>query len=409
MMQAVKQLQLPIYMDYSATTPVDPRVAEKMIPYLTEKFGNPASRSHAFGWTADEAVELARTQVAALVNADPKEIVWTSGATESNNLAIKGTAHFYQGKGKHIVTMRIEHKAVLDTVRELEREGFSATYLDPEPNGLLDLEKLKAALRPDTVLLSVMLVNNEIGVIQDIVAMGDICRERGILFHVDAAQATGKVAIDLQKLKVDLMSFSAHKTYGPKGIGALYVRRKPRVRIEAQMHGGGHERGMRSGTLATHQIVGMGEAFRIAKEEMAEENERIRALRDRLLNGLKEMEEVHVNGDMTHRVPHNLNLSFNFVEGESLIMAVKDVAVSSGSACTSASLEPSYVLRALGRSDELAHSSIRFSIGRFTTVEEVDYVIELLHSKIGKLRALSPLWEMYKDGIDLNTVQWAAH
>ncbi|MDD2685260.1 MAG: IscS subfamily cysteine desulfurase [Gallionella sp.] len=408
-MQAVKQLQLPIYMDYSATTPVDPRVAEKMIPYLTEKFGNPASRSHAFGWAADEAVELARTHVAALVNADPKEIVWTSGATESNNLAIKGAAHFYQGKGKHIVTMRIEHKAVLDTVRELEREGFSATYLDPEPNGLLDLEKLKAALRPDTVLLSVMLVNNEIGVIQDIVAMGDICRERGILFHVDAAQATGKVAIDLQKLKVDLMSFSAHKTYGPKGIGALYVRRKPRVRIEAQMHGGGHERGMRSGTLATHQIVGMGEAFRIAKEEMAEENERIRALRDRLLNGLKEMEEVHVNGDMTHRVPHNLNLSFNFVEGESLIMAVKDVAVSSGSACTSASLEPSYVLRALGRSDELAHSSIRFSIGRFTTEEEVDYVIELLHSKIGKLRALSPLWEMYKDGIDLNTVQWAAH
>ncbi|HXU93227.1 MAG TPA: IscS subfamily cysteine desulfurase [Gallionella sp.] len=402
-------MKLPIYMDYSATTPVDPRVAEKMIPYLTEKFGNPASRSHAFGWEADEAVELARAQVAALVNADPKEIVWTSGATESNNLAIKGTAHFYQGKGKHVVTMRIEHKAVLDTVRELEREGFEATYLDPEPSGLLDLEKFKASLRPDTILVSVMLVNNEIGVIQDIAAIGEICREKGILFHVDAAQATGKVEIDLQKLKVDLMSFSAHKTYGPKGIGALYVRRKPRVRLEAQMHGGGHERGMRSGTLATHQIVGMGEAFRIAKEEMAQENERIRMLRDRLLNGLKSMEEVHINGDMEHRVPHNLNLSFNFVEGESLIMAIKDVAVSSGSACTSASLEPSYVLRALGRSDELAHSSIRFTVGRFTTVEEVDYVIALLNDKIGKLRELSPLWDMYKEGIDLNTVQWAAH
>ncbi|HEX5339107.1 MAG TPA: IscS subfamily cysteine desulfurase [Gallionella sp.] len=402
-------MKLPIYMDYSATTPVDPRVAEKMIPYLTEKFGNPASRSHAFGWEADEAVEQARAQVAALVNADPKEIVWTSGATESNNLAIKGAAHFYQGKGKHIVTMRIEHKAVIDTVRELEREGFSATYLDPEPSGLLDLEKFKAALRPDTVLVSIMFVNNEIGVVQDIAALGEICRERGILFHVDAAQATGKVDIDLQQLKVDLMSFSAHKTYGPKGIGALYVRRKPRVRLEAQMHGGGHERGMRSGTLATHQIVGMGEAFRIAKEEMAQENERVRMLRDRLLKGLMTMEEVHINGDMEHRVPHNLNLSFNFVEGESLIMAIKDVAVSSGSACTSASLEPSYVLRALGRSDELAHSSIRFSVGRFTTVEEVDYVIELLQGKIGKLRELSPLWEMYKDGIDLNTVQWAAH
>jgi len=402
-------VKLPIYMDYSATTPVDPRVASMMIPYLTEKFGNPASRSHAFGWEADEAVELARAQVAALVNADPKEIVWTSGATESNNLAIKGAAHFYSGKGKHIVTMRIEHKAVLDTVRELEREGYEATYLDPEPSGLLDLEKFKASLRPDTVLVSVMLVNNEIGVVQDIAAIGEICRERGILFHVDAAQATGKVAIDLQKLKVDLMSFSAHKTYGPKGIGALYVQRKPRVRLEAQMHGGGHERGMRSGTLATHQIVGMGEAFRIAKEEMAQENERIRMLRDRLLNGLKDMEEVHVNGDMQQRVPHNLNLSFNFVEGESLIMAVKDLAVSSGSACTSASLEPSYVLRALGRSDELAHSSIRFSIGRFTTVEEVDYVIALLNDKIGKLRELSPLWDMYKEGIDLNTVQWAAH
>jgi cysteine desulfurase len=396
-------------MDYSATTPVDPRVAEKMIPYLTEKFGNPASRSHAFGWEADEAVEQARAEVAALVNCDPREIVWTSGATESNNLAIKGAAQFYQGKGKHLVTMRIEHKAVLDTVRELERVGFSATYLDPEPNGLLDLDKFKAALRPDTVVVSVMLVNNEIGVIQDIAAIGDICRERGILFHVDAAQATGKVEIDLQKLKVDLMSFSAHKTYGPKGIGALYVRRKPRVRLEAQMHGGGHERGMRSGTLATHQIVGMGEAFRIAREEMASENARIRSLRDRLLAGLQTMEEVYVNGDLTHRVPHNLNLSFNFVEGESLIMAIKDVAVSSGSACTSASLEPSYVLRALGRSDELAHSSIRFSIGRFTTTEEVDYVIDLLHNKIGKLRELSPLWEMYQDGIDLNTVQWAAH
>ncbi|MDD3885051.1 MAG: IscS subfamily cysteine desulfurase [Gallionella sp.] len=402
-------MKLPIYMDYSATTPVDPRVAEKMIPYLTERFGNPASRSHAFGWEADEAVEQARTEVAALVNCDPKEIVWTSGATESNNLAIKGAAQFYQGKGKHIVTMRIEHKAVLDTARELERVGFSATYLDPEPSGLLDLEKFKAALQPDTVLVSIMLVNNEIGVIQDIEAIGEICRERGILFHVDAAQATGKVGIDLQKLKVDLMSFSAHKTYGPKGVGALYVRRKPRVRLEAQMHGGGHERGMRSGTLATHQIVGMGEAFRIAREEMATENARIRMLRDRLLAGLQRMEEVYINGDMTHRIPHNLNLSFNFVEGESLIMAIKDVAVSSGSACTSASLEPSYVLRALGRSDELAHSSIRFSIGRFTTVEEVDYVIELLHNKIGRLRELSPLWEMYQDGVDLNTVQWAAH
>ncbi len=402
-------MKLPIYMDYSATTPVDPRVAEKMIPYLCEKFGNPASRSHAFGWEADAAVELAREQVASLVNADPKEIVWTSGATESNNLAIKGAAHFYQGKGRHIVTMRIEHKAVIDTVRELEREGFSATYLDPEPNGLLDIEKFKAALRPDTIIASIMLVNNEIGVIQDIAQIGEICREKGILFHVDAAQATGKVAIDLQALKVDLMSFSAHKTYGPKGIGALYVQRKPRVRLEAQMHGGGHERGMRSGTLATHQIVGMGEAFRIAKEEMTTENERIRTLRDRLMAGLMDMEEVHLNGDIVQRVPHNLNLSFNFVEGESLIMAIKDVAVSSGSACTSASLEPSYVLRALGRSDELAHSSIRFTVGRFTTVEEVDYVIALMKSKIDKLRELSPLWEMYKDGIDLNTVQWAAH
>ncbi|MDD4978351.1 MAG: IscS subfamily cysteine desulfurase [Gallionella sp.] len=402
-------MKLPIYMDYSATTPVDPRVAAKMIPYLTEQYGNPASRSHHYGWEAEEGVELARAQVAALVNADPKEIVWTSGATESNNLAIKGAAHFYQGKGKHIVTMRIEHKAVIDTVRELEREGFTATYLDPEPNGLLDLEKFKASLRPDTILVSIMYVNNEIGVIQDIAAIGEICRAKGILFHVDAAQATGKVQIDLQKLKVDLMSFSAHKTYGPKGIGALYVQRKPRVRLEAQMHGGGHERGMRSGTLATHQIVGMGEAFRIAQEEMVSENERVRMLRDRLLAGLMTMEEVHINGDMDQRVPHNLNLSFNFVEGESLIMAIKDVAVSSGSACTSASLEPSYVLRALGRSDELAHSSIRFSVGRFTTVEEVDFVIDLLQRKIGKLRELSPLWEMYQDGVDLNTVQWAAH
>jgi len=402
-------MKLPIYMDYSATTPVDARVAAKMIPYLTEQYGNPASRSHHYGWEAEEAVELARAQVAALVNADPKEIVWTSGATESNNLALKGAAHFYQGKGKHIVTMRIEHKAVIDTVRELEREGFSATYLDPQSNGLLDLEVFKAALRPDTILVSIMMVNNEIGVVQDIAAIGEICREKGIIFHVDAAQATGKVGIDLQALKVDLMSFSAHKTYGPKGIGALYVQRKPRVRLEAQMHGGGHERGMRSGTLATHQIVGMGEAFRIAQAEMASENERVRMLRDRLMAGLMVMEEVHLNGDIERRVPHNLNLSFNFVEGESLIMAIKDVAVSSGSACTSASLEPSYVLRALGRSDELAHSSIRFSIGRFTTVEEVDFVIDLMKKKIGKLRELSPLWEMYQDGVDLNTVQWAAH
>lgn len=402
-------LHLPIYLDYSATTPVDPRVAEVMVPYLTELFGNPASRSHPFGWAADEAVERAREQVAALVNADPKEIVWTSGATESNNLALKGAAHFYADKGKHIVTVQTEHKAVLDTVRELERQGFSASYLAPEANGLIDLEKLKAELRPDTIIVSVMYVNNEIGVIQDIAAIGEICRERGILFHVDAAQATGKVVIDLQKLKVDLMSFSAHKTYGPKGIGALYVRRKPRVRLEAQMHGGGHERGFRSGTLATHQIAGMGEAFRIAREEMVAENERIRMLRDRLWAGLSDMEEVYLNGDMDQRVPHNLNVSFNFVEGESLIMAVKDIAVSSGSACTSASLEPSYVLRALGRNDELAHSSIRFTIGRFTTLEEVDYTVKLLHDKIGKLRELSPLWEMFKDGVDLNSVQWAAH
>ncbi len=399
-----------LYFDYSATTPVDPRVAAKMIPYLTEEFGNPASRSHPYGWTADKAVEEARGHVAALVGADPKEIVFTSGATESNNLAIKGAGHFYSGtKGKHIITVRTEHKAVLDTVREMERQGFEATYLGVKENGLLDLDVLRAAIRPDTVLVSVMAVNNEIGVIQDIEAIGKICREKGVIFHVDAAQATGKMPIDLAKLPVDLMSFSAHKTYGPKGIGALYVRRKPRVRLEAQMHGGGHERGMRSGTLATHQIVGMGEAFRIAKEEMATENERIRMLRDRLYNGLKDIEEVHLNGDMDQRVPHNLNVSFNFVEGESLIMAIKDLAVSSGSACTSASLEPSYVLRALGRSDELAHSSIRFSIGRFTTEEEVDYAIKLLHEKIGKLRELSPLWEMFKEGIDLNSVQWAAH
>ncbi|CAE6790531.1 Cysteine desulfurase IscS [Paraburkholderia nemoris] len=402
-------LHLPIYMDYSATTPIDPRVVDKMIPYLREQFGNPASRSHSYGWAAERAVEEARENVAALVNADPREIIWTSGATESDNLAIKGAAHFYKSKGKHIITVKTEHKAVLDTCRELEREGFEVTYLDVKDDGLIDLEKFKAALRPDTILVSVMSVNNEIGVVQDIEAIGEITREKGIIFHVDAAQATGKIAIDLQKLKVDLMSFSAHKTYGPKGIGALYVRRKPRIRIEAQMHGGGHERGMRSGTLATHQIAGMGEAFRIAREEMATENERIRMLRDRLLAGLSEMEETYVNGDMEKRVPHNLNISFNFVEGESLIMAVKDVAVSSGSACTSASLEPSYVLRALGRNDELAHSSIRFTVGRFTTEQDVDYVINLLKTKISKLRDLSPLWEMHKDGIDISTIQWAAH
>ncbi len=402
-------LKHPIYMDYSATTPVDPRVAAKMIPYLTEQYGNPASRSHAYGWEADKAVENAREEVAKLVKADAKDIVWTSGATESINLALKGAAHFYKGKGKHLITLRTEHKATLDTMRELEREGYEVTYLTPEANGLMDIEQFKAAIRPDTILASVLYVNNEIGVIQDIAAMGEICRERGVIFHVDAAQATGKVDIDLGALKVDLMSFSAHKTYGPKGVGALYVRRKPRVRIEAQMHGGGHERGMRSGTLATHQIVGMGEAFRIAREEMALENARIRKLRDRLLQGLSDIEEVHVNGDMVRRVPHNLNISFNFVEGESLLMAIKDLAVSSGSACTSASLEPSYVLRALGRSDELAHSSIRFSIGRYTTEQDVDYAIELLHQKIGKLRELSPLWEMFKDGVDLNSVKWAAH
>lgn len=399
----------PIYLDYSATTPVDPRVAEAMMPWLFENFGNPASRSHSYGWEAEEAVEKARAQVASLVKADPREIVWTSGATESNNLAIKGAAHFYQEKGKHLITVRTEHKAVLDTMRELERQGFEVTYLDVQENGLLDLEVLKSAIRPDTILVSVMMVNNEIGVIQDIEAIGEITREKGIVFHVDSAQAAGKVEIDLSKLKVDLMSFSAHKIYGPKGIGALYIRRKPRVRIEAQMHGGGHERGFRSGTLPTHQIVGMGAAFAIAEAEMAEENARIRRLRDRLLTGLSEIQETYVNGDMEYRVPHNLNISFNYVEGESLIMAIKELAVSSGSACTSASLEPSYVLRALGRNDELAHSSIRFSIGRFTTEAEVDNAIELLKTRVGKLRDMSPLWEMAQEGIDLNTVQWAAH
>jgi cysteine desulfurase len=401
--------KVPIYLDYSATTPVDPRVAERMIPYLTEKFGNPASRSHAFGWEAEKAVEQAREEVAGLVNCDPREIVWTSGATESDNLAIKGAAQFYKGKGKHLITVRTEHKAVLDPMRELERQGFEVTYLDPEPNGLLDLDKFTAAIRPDTILASVMHVNNEIGVIQDIDTIGELCRARGVLFHVDAAQSTGKAPIDLGRLKVDLMSFSAHKTYGPKGIGALYVRRKPRIRIEAQMHGGGHERGMRSGTLATHQIVGMGAAFRIAAEEMATENERIRYLRDKLWAGISTLDEVHLNGDMLRRVPHNLNASFNFVEGESLMMAIKDLAVSSGSACTSASLEPSYVLKALGRNDELAHSSIRFSIGRFTTEEEVDYAVKLIHKHVSKLRELSPLWDMHCAGVDLNSVQWAAH
>ena len=402
-------VKLPIYLDYSATTPVDPRVAQKMIPYLTEIFGNPASRSHAFGWKAEEAVEEARGHVAALINAEPKEIVWTSGATEGNNLAIKGAANFYKTKGKHLITQKTEHKAVLDTFRELERQGFEATYLDPESNGIVDLEKFKAAIRPDTILVSIMMVNNEIGVIQPVAEIGEICRAKGIVFHCDAVQAAGKIEIDLQKLKIDLLTVTAHKVYGPKGIGALYVRRKPRVRIEPQIHGGGHERGLRSGTLPTHQIVGMGEAFRLAKLEMATENERIRRFRDKLLAGFKDMEEVYVNGDMEHRIPGNLNISFNFVEGESLIMAIKDIAVSSGSACTSASLEPSYVLRALGRSDELAHSSIRFTIGRFTTEEEIDYAIKLLRAKIGKLRELSPLWEMYKEGVDLNTVQWAAH
>jgi cysteine desulfurase len=399
----------PIYLDYSATTPVDPRVAEKMIMYLTEHFGNPASRSHEYGWKADEAVEEARAQVAALVQADPKEIVWTSGATESNNLAIKGAAHFHRGKGRHLITVKTEHKSVLDTMRELEREGFEVTYLDPEADGLIDPDNFIAALRPDTVLASVMHVNNEIGVIQDIAALGALCRANGTLFHVDAAQSTGKVAIDLQQLPVDLMSFSAHKTYGPKGIGALYVRRKPRVRIEAQIHGGGHENGMRSGTLATHQFAGMGEAFRIAREEMTLENARLKRLRNKLLDGVRDLEEVYINGSMEQRVAHNLNLSFNFIEGESLMMAMKDLAVSSGSACTSASLEPSYVLRALGRPDELAHSSIRFTLGRYTTDEDIDRAVALIREKIQKLRDLSPLWDMYKAGIDLDSVQWAAH
>jgi cysteine desulfurase len=404
-------MKLPIYMDYSATTPVDPRVAELMCSYLTPdgNFGNPASRSHAFGWDADEAVTRARQQVAALVNADPKEIVWTSGATESDNLAIKGAAQFYAKKGKHIITCKTEHKAVLDTCRHLERDGYEITYLEPEPNGLIDLAKLEAALRDDTILVSIMHVNNEIGVIQDIEAIGEMTRSRKILFHVDAALSAGKVPIDLEKLKVDLMSFSAHKIYGPKGIGALYVQRKPRVRLEAQMHGGGHERGMRSGTLATHQIVGMGEAFHIAQEEMAAENERVLGLRNRLWDGIKDMEEVYLNGDENQRVAGNLNVSFAYVEGESLIMALKDLAVSSGSACTSASLEPSYVLRALGREDELAHSSIRFTFGRFSTVEEVDFAISKIRSEVERLRELSPLWEMFKDGIDLKSIQWAAH
>lgn len=404
-------MKLPIYMDYSATTPVDPRVADKMCSCLTldGRFGNPASRSHPFGWEAEDAVEEARRQVAELVNADPKEIVWTSGATESDNLAIKGVAHFYHKRGKHIVTCKTEHKAVLDTCRALEREGFDVTYLDPEPNGLVDLAELEASLREDTILVSIMQVNNEIGVVQDIEAIGEITRPRKVLFHVDAAQSAGKVPIDLEQAKVDLMSFSAHKIYGPKGIGALYVRRKPRVRLEAQMHGGGHERGMRSGTLATHQIVGMGEAFRIARLEMAAENERVVALRQRLWDGLKDMEQVFLNGDAEQRVAGNVNVSFAFVEGESLIMALKDLAVSSGSACTSASLEPSYVLRALGREDELAHSSIRFTLGRFSTAEEVDYAIAKIREQVDRLRELSPLWDMYKDGIDLSSVQWAAH
>jgi len=402
-------MRIPIYLDYSATTPVDPRVVDAMLPYLREQFGNAASRSHSFGWDAERAVERAREQVAALAGADPREIIWTSGATESINLALKGAAQFYRDKGRHLVTVRTEHKATLDTMRELERAGFEVTYLDVQQDGLLDLAQFEAALRTDTIVASVMLVNNEIGVIQDIEAIGELCRGRGIVFHVDAAQASGKVPIALEKLKVDLMSFSAHKTYGPKGIGALYVRRKPRVRLEAQIHGGGHERGLRSGTLPTHQIVGMGEAFRIAMEDMPSDNERIRALRDRLLAGLSQIPELYVNGDMHRRVPHNLNVSFNFVEGESLIMAIKEIAVSSGSACTSASLEPSYVLRALGRSDELAHSSIRFTVGRFTTREEVDYAIELLQRKVSRLREMSPLWEMYNEGVDLNTVEWTAH
>ncbi len=402
-------IQTPIYLDYAATTPVDPRVADKMIPYLTQTFGNPASNSHSFGWVAEEAVENARNEIAALIGADSKEIVFTSGATESNNLAIKGAAHFYAAKGKHLITLKTEHKAVLDTMRELEREGFEVTYLGVQENGLVDLAELKAAIRPDTTLVSTMWVNNEIGVIQDIAAIGQICKEHDVLLHVDAAQATGKVHINVRELNIGLMSMSAHKTYGPKGIGALYVRRKPRVRLEAQMHGGGHERGFRSGTLATHQIVGMGEAYRLARLEMDAENERILALRNRFLDAIKDIDEVYINGDLQQRVPQNLNVSFNFVEGESLIMAVKELAVSSGSACTSASLEPSYVLRALGRNDELAHSSLRITFGRFTTEAEVDFAAELIKSKIGKLRELSPLWEMHLDGVDLSTVEWAAH
>jgi cysteine desulfurase len=399
----------PIYMDYGATTPVDPRVVDAMIPWLREHFGNPASRSHAWGWEAEAAVEKARQQVADLINADPREIVWTSGATESDNLALKGAAHFYKTRGKHLITVKTEHKAVLDTMRELERQGFEVTYLDVKEDGMLDLDVLKAAMRADTILVSVMFVNNEIGVVQDIATIGAMCREKGIIFHVDAAQATGKVEIDVKKLPVDLMSLASHKTYGPKGIGALYVCRKPRVRIEAQMHGGGHERGMRSGTLPTHQIVGMGEAFRVAKEEMAQDLAKARALQKRLLDGLKDIEQVFINGNLEHRVPHNLNISFNFVEGESLIMGIKGLAVSSGSACTSASLEPSYVLRALGRSDELAHSSLRMTIGRFTTEEEIDYAVSTIGQNVARLRELSPLWEMYQDGIDISTIQWSAH
>jgi len=399
----------PIYMDYGATTPVDPRVVDAMIPWLREHFGNPASRSHAWGWEAEAAVEKARQQVADLINADPREIVWTSGATESDNLALKGAAHFYKTRGKHLITVKTEHKAVLDTMRELERQGFEVTYLDVKEDGMLDLDVLKAAIRPDTILISVMFVNNEIGVVQDIATIGALCREKGIIFHVDAAQATGKVEIDVKKLPIDLMSLASHKTYGPKGIGALYVCRKPRVRIEAQMHGGGHERGMRSGTLPTHQIVGMGEAFRLAKEEMAQDLAKARALQKRLLDGLKDIEQVFINGNLEHRVPHNLNISFNFVEGESLIMGIKGLAVSSGSACTSASLEPSYVLRALGRSDELAHSSLRMTIGRFTTEEEIDYAVSTIRQNVARLRELSPLWEMYQDGIDISTIQWSAH
>ena len=403
-------LKLPVYLDYSATTPVDPRVAEKMIPYLCEKFGNPASRSHAYGWEAEKAVEEARAEVARYINADPREIVWTSGATEADNLAIKGVAHFYKDKGKHLITVKTEHKAVLDSMRHLETEGFEVTYMDVEENGLLDLAKLEAAIRPDTTLVSVMAVNNEIGVIQDIAAIGEMCRRHGVLYHCDATQAVGKMDLDTEKLKIDLMSLSGHKVYGPKGIGALYVRRKPRVRIEPQIHGGGHERGMRSGTLPTHQIVGMGEAYRLARLEQAEEIKRIDALRDRLKDGIeKNIPEIVINGDMEHRVCSNLNVSFNFIEGESLMMAVKDLAVSSGSACTSASLEPSYVLKSLGRSDELAHSSIRFTLGRFTTEEEIDFAVKLLTEKVAKLRELSPLWEMHQQGIDMAQVKWSEH